>query len=58
MITIYMALPAGLPLLDFSLIAEEMKQEYFAAVQAGLDKNYKQMEQLFEEVIARSLASS
>ena len=53
-----MALPAGLPLLDFSLIAEEMKQEYFAAVRAGLDKNYKQMEQLFEEVIARSLASS
>jgi cell filamentation protein len=34
-----MALQAGLPPLNFSSIAEEKKQEYFAAVQAGLDKN-------------------
>ena len=53
-----MALQAGLPLLDFSVIAQENKQEYFAAVQAGLDKNYKPMERLFAEVIERSLASS
>lgn len=57
-LTILMALQAGLPLLDFSLIAEEMKQEYFAAVQEGLDKNYRRMEQLFAEIIERSLASS
>ncbi len=53
-----MALQAGLPLLDFSLIAREQKDTYFAAVQAGLDKNYKPMKQLFAEIIERSLAVS
>lgn len=53
-----MALQAGLPLLDFSLIAGERKQSYFSAVQAGLDKNYRPMEQLFAEIIERSLAAS
>lgn len=53
-----MALQAGLPLLDFSLIAGEKKEVYFAAVQAGLDKNYKPMEQLFAQIIERSLAAS
>ena len=53
-----MALQAGLPLLDFSLIVGEKKKEYFAAVQAGLDKNYKPMEKLFAEIIERSLAVS
>ena len=57
-LSILMALQAGLPLLDFSSIAEEKKQEYFAAVQAGLDKNYRPMERLFAEIIERSLASS
>ena len=57
-LSILMALQAELPLLDFSLIAEEKKQEYFAAVQAGLDKNYGPMERLFAEIIERSLASS
>lgn len=57
-LSILMALQAGLPLLDFSLIAEKKKQEYFAAVQAGLDKNYKPMERLFAEIIERNLASS
>ena len=47
-----------LPLLDFGVIAGEKKVAYFAAVQAGLDKNYKPMEQLFVEIIERSLASS
>ena len=55
---ILMALQAGLPPLNFSSIAEEKKQEYFAAVQAGLDKNYAPMERLFAEIIERSLASS
>lgn len=57
-LSILMALQAGLPLLNFSVIAEEKKQEYFAAVQAGLDKNYTPMERLFSEIIERSLASS
>jgi cell filamentation protein len=53
-----MALQSGLPPLNFSSIAEEKKQEYFAAVQAGLDNNYAPMERLFAEIIERSLASS
>lgn len=53
-----MALQAGLPLLDFSLVAEEQKKKYFAAVQAGLDKNYKPMETIFAAIIERSLAAS
>lgn len=56
-LSILMTLQAGLPLLNFSLIAEEKKQEYFAAVQAGLDKNYAPMERLFAEIIGRSFAS-
>jgi len=57
-LSILLALQAGLPPLNFSSIAEEKKQEYFAAVQAGLDKNYGPMERLFDEIIVRSLASS
>ena len=53
-----MALQAGLPLLDFGPITGERKETYFAAVQAGLDKHYKPMEQLFAEIIERSLAAS
>ena len=53
-----MALQAGLPLLDFGWIAGEKKEAYFAAVQAGLDRNYKPMERLFAEIIERSLPAS
>ena len=58
MLSILMALQAGLPLLDFGVIAGEKKAAYFAAVQAGMDKNYQPMERLFAEIIERSLASS
>lgn len=53
-----MALQAGLPLLDFSLIADEKKESYFAAVRAGLGRNYRPMEKIFAEVIERSVAES
>lgn len=53
-----MALQAGLPLLDFSLIADEKKEGYFAAVRAGLDRNYRPMERIFAEVIERSVAGA
>lgn len=56
--SILMALQAGLPLLDFSVIAEKKKQAYFAAVQMGMDRDYQPMERLFAEIIERSLASS
>lgn len=53
-----MALQAGLPLLDFSLIAGRRRKEYFVAIQAGLDRNYERMERIFAEIIERSLAAS
>ncbi|MDX1411715.1 MAG: Fic family protein [Nitrospirales bacterium] len=53
-----MALQAGLPLLDFSVIAGERKKEYFTAVQVGLDKDYSPMATLFGEIIEQSLLSS
>jgi cell filamentation protein len=53
-----MALQAGLPLLDFSLIARVKKKAYFAAIHAGMDKNYQPMEKLFAGIIGRSVASS
>jgi len=53
-----MALQAGLPLLDFSVVAGEKKQQYFSAVRAGLEKNYAPMERLFGEIIERSLSAS
>lgn len=53
-----MALQAGLPLLDFGTIAGEKKESYFAAVRAGLDRNYRPMERIFSEVIERSVAGS
>ena len=53
-----MALQAGLPLLNFSGVAGGKKKEYVAAVQAGLDKNYRPMEKLFSEIIERSRETS
>jgi len=53
-----MALQAGLPPLDFSLIAAEKKADYFTAVQMGMEKNYEPMEKIFAETIERSLAAS
>lgn len=53
-----MALQAGLPLLDFGLIAGPRKKAYIAAIQAGLDKHYAPMERLFEEIIEQSRAAS
>ncbi|WP_029913463.1 Fic/DOC family protein [Pelobacter seleniigenes] len=53
-----MALQAGLPLLDFSEMACEKKDEYFLAVRVGLEMNYAPMKQLFLDVIESSEASN
>lgn len=53
-----MALQAGLPLLDFQVIAGEQKGAYFEAVRAGLDRDYAPMARIFAEIIARSGAAS
>jgi len=49
------ALQAGLPQLEFSEMVGIRKEEYFAAVRAGLDKNYQPMQVLFKDVIERSV---
>lgn len=53
-----MALQAGLPLLDFSEMGGVRKEEYFAAVRAGLDLNYRPMKAIFIDVIETSLRAS
>lgn len=54
-----MALQAELPLLDFTPIKKgKKKKEYFNAVRAGIAKDYKPMENIFREVIEKSLSRS
>ncbi len=55
MAAVLMALQAGLPLLDFSGIRGKKKKEYFAAVQAGMDRNYGPMTKVFSDVIRKTL---
>jgi cell filamentation protein len=50
-----MALQAGLPSLNFGGIKGKEREKYFAAVRAGMDKNYKPMEMIFNAVISRTL---
>lgn len=52
-----MALQAGLPLLDFSGIRGKKREAYFAAVQAGMGRNYAPMEAIFRAVLAKTLPS-
>jgi cell filamentation protein, protein adenylyltransferase len=49
-----MGLQAGLPLLDFSEVAGWRKEEYFAAIRAGLDRDYRLMVRLFSDVLELS----
>jgi len=39
-------------------LAGEKTKDHFAAIQAGMEKNYKLMEKIFAEIIERSLAAS
>ena len=55
MLASLMTLQAALPPLDFSLVKGRKKQEYFIAVQSGLDRDYGPMEKIFDEVIDRTL---
>jgi cell filamentation protein len=49
-----MAAQAGLPLLDFGGLTGRNRKRYFVAVQAGLDRNYTPMAELFSGVIDRT----
>jgi cell filamentation protein len=53
-----MALQAGLPILEFSELDGARREEYYAAVRAGMDRNYRSMKRLFADIIERSLTIS
>lgn len=57
LLSVLMALQAGLPPLDFSELQGKKRDEYFAAVQAGMDRDYSLMERVFSEVIERTLTT-
>jgi len=55
LLAMLMALQAGLPPLDFSEFEGKRKEEYFAAVRKGMERDYQLMEEFFSAVIARTL---
>lgn len=55
MLATLMALQAGLPVLDFSLLDGDGREEYFAAVRSGMDRDYRPMTQLFTGIIKMTL---
>ena len=57
LLTVLMGLQAGLPPLDFSVFQGLKREEYFAAVQAGMDRDYKPMEKIFNGVIEWTLTA-
>lgn len=54
LLSVLMALQAGLPPLDFSELQDDSREEYFAAVRAGMDRDYSGMVKVFNGVIART----
>ena len=46
-----MALQAELPLPTFGAIKGKQREAYFAGVQAGMDRNYKPMWEIFRRVV-------
>lgn len=57
LLSVLMGLQAGLPPLDFSELQGAKREEYFAAVQAGMDRDYKPMERIFNRVIEWTLSA-
>jgi cell filamentation protein len=57
LLSVLMVLQAGLPPLDFSAVQGTKRDEYFAAVRAGMDRDYRPMERVFSEVIERTLTA-
>jgi cell filamentation protein len=54
LLAILMGLQAKLPPLDFSGIKGKRRQQYFAAVRAGLGRDYEPMERIFSDVVRRT----
>jgi len=55
LLCVLMALQAELPPLDFSELKGDKRAEYFAAVRAGINRDYTAMIKVFAEVINRTL---
>ena len=55
LLSVLMALQAGLPPLDFSAIQGTYREEYFSGIRAGMDRNYRPMEEIFVKVITQTL---
>lgn len=58
MLATLMALQASLPILDFSGWDGKQQETYFAAVRAGMDRDYTPMQELFACIIEDSLQIS
>jgi len=58
MLAIVMGLQAGLPPLNFSRIKGQKKQDYFVAVQAGMDMDYEPMKDIFRSVVRQTSAEA
>jgi len=57
LLAIIMALQARLPFLDFSDLKDQKRDEYFEAVRSDLERDYKSMGKIFNDLIYRSLKS-
>ena len=57
LLAIIMALQARLPFLDFSDLKGQKRDEYFEAVRSDLERDYKSMGKIFNDLIYRSLKS-
>jgi cell filamentation protein len=54
LLSVLMALQAGLPGLDFLGIRGKKRKEYFVTVQAGLYRDYEPMKKVFRSVLSRT----
>ena len=55
LLALLMALQAGIRKPEFDRMLERQKVEYFAAVQAGVDRNYEPMRQVFAAIIGDAI---
>lgn len=57
LLSVLMSLQAGLPPLDFSDLQGTKREEYFSAIQAGMDRDYQPMKRIFGGIIKRTLSA-
>jgi cell filamentation protein len=51
-----MAVQAGLPLLDFTPLSGSLKEKYVRAIHSGMDRDYRPMEEIFSQILERTLS--